>query len=156
MLSVSKLVQKNSFPTGQYNQLLTGIILLSPDCDIDQLITNNIILHVFCFPYIRVIGRFSIRHLYLKLGNRKMKKFLQIVFYSVIGTILTSVTVSASDHTDDMFGVWASLTLQGDFKYISPESGDRFKWLVMNQARTRDDSSKGTRFSENLLFSHIN
>lgn len=84
-----------------------------------------------------------------------MRKFLSIAFCSVIGTILASFTVSASDHTDDLFGVWASLTLQGDFKFMSPESGDRFKWLVMNQARTRDDSPKGTRFSENLVFSQV-
>lgn len=56
--------------------------------------------------------------------------------------------------TDDMFGVWGSATFQGDFKFLSPGMS-KFQWLVMNQARTRDDSSKGSRFSENLLFSQV-
>lgn len=56
--------------------------------------------------------------------------------------------------TDNMFGVWGSLTLQGDFKFLDPEY-DKFKWLVMNQSRTRDDSPEGSRFSENLLFSQV-
>ncbi len=60
---------------------------------------------------------------------------------------------------DDMFGVWGSLTLQGDFKFLSPNL-DKFNWLVMNQSRTRDDSPDGSRFTENLLFAqagyHIN
>ncbi|MGR8951170.1 MAG: DUF2490 domain-containing protein, partial [Gammaproteobacteria bacterium] len=42
--------------------------------------------------------------------------------------------------------------LQGDFKFLAPE-GDKFKWLVMNQSRTREDSPKGSRLTENLLFS---
>ena len=51
----------------------------------------------------------------------------------------------------DIFGVWGSVKLQGDFKYLS--SGlNKFKWIVMNQTRTRDDSTRGSRFTENLLF----
>lgn len=53
--------------------------------------------------------------------------------------------------TNDMFGVWGSLTLQGDFKALSPKL-DKFKWQIMNQSRTREDSSSGSRFTENLLF----
>ncbi|MGH8497664.1 MAG: DUF2490 domain-containing protein, partial [Methylococcales bacterium] len=56
--------------------------------------------------------------------------------------------------TDDVFGVWGSLTLQGDFKFLSPDL-DKFQWLILDQSRTRDDSPKGTRFSEHLLFSQV-
>jgi Protein of unknown function (DUF2490) len=56
--------------------------------------------------------------------------------------------------TTDVFGVWASMTLQGDFKFLSP-AGDKIVWLIMNQSRTREDSPEGTRFSENLLFSQV-
>ncbi|MGR8933055.1 MAG: DUF2490 domain-containing protein [Gammaproteobacteria bacterium] len=55
--------------------------------------------------------------------------------------------------TDDMFGVWGSLTLHGDFKFLSPDRGDKFKWLIMDQSRTREDSPSGSRYTENLLFS---
>lgn len=55
---------------------------------------------------------------------------------------------------DDMFGVWGSLTLQGDFKALS-SSLSNFKWQVMNQSRTREDSPDGSRLTENLLFSQV-
>jgi hypothetical protein len=57
-------------------------------------------------------------------------------------------------NTLDEFGIWGSLTLQGDFGVLSP-SLNKFKWSVMNQTRTRDDSPKGTRETENLLFSQV-
>lgn len=67
--------------------------------------------------------------------------------------LMQSVTAFADDKpTDNMFGVWGSLTLQGNFKFLSP-GGDKFLWLIMNQARTREDTPKGSRFSEDLLFS---
>jgi len=56
--------------------------------------------------------------------------------------------------TTDMFGSWNALTLQGDFKALSPDL-DKVKWLVTNQARTRDDSAKNSRLSENLLFAQV-
>ena len=71
------------------------------------------------------------------------------ILLSVFGT----VPVFAAG-TNDVFGVWGSLTLQGDFTALSP-SLDKLHWQIMNQSRTRDDSSKGTRFSENLLFSQV-
>ena len=55
----------------------------------------------------------------------------------------------ADDATDNMFGVWGSVTLQGDFKSLSP-SLNKFNWLIMNQSRTRDVSPQGSRFTENL------
>ena len=54
----------------------------------------------------------------------------------------------------DIFGVWGSVILQGDFKYLFPELR-KFKWAVMNQTRTRDDSSRGSRFFQDLLFGQI-
>ncbi|MDD5272692.1 MAG: DUF2490 domain-containing protein [Methylovulum sp.] len=75
----------------------------------------------------------------------------------IFGALLSVQPVSAfagGPDTADMLGVWGSVTLQGDFKALSP-SLDKFKWTVMNQTRTRDDSPQGTRESENLLFSQI-
>jgi hypothetical protein len=60
----------------------------------------------------------------------------------------------ADDSTNNMFGVWGSATLQGDFKALSPNL-NKFNWLIMDQSRTRDDSPSGSRYSENLLFSQI-
>ncbi|MGR8930199.1 MAG: DUF2490 domain-containing protein [Gammaproteobacteria bacterium] len=56
--------------------------------------------------------------------------------------------------TNDMGGTWNSLTLSGDFKTIAPSLND-FHWVILEQARTRDDNSGGMRFSENLLFGQI-
>lgn len=56
--------------------------------------------------------------------------------------------------TDDIFGRWSAITLQGDLKAVSPNL-DKVKWLVMNQMHARDDSAQGTRFSENLLFGQV-
>jgi len=52
---------------------------------------------------------------------------------------------------NDIFGVWGTVQLQGDLKSLSPDL-NKFKWSIMNQTRTRDDSSKGSRFQQNLLF----
>ncbi|TFH06899.1 MAG: DUF2490 domain-containing protein [Nitrosomonadales bacterium] len=68
--------------------------------------------------------------------------------------LLTQSTLSHAAGQNDIFGVWGSVTLQGDFKALSPKL-DKFKWSVMNQTRTRDDSPKGSRFTENLLFSQV-
>ena len=56
--------------------------------------------------------------------------------------------------TNNVFGIWGAVTLKGNFKAISP-SLDRFQWQIMNQTRTRDDSSQGTRFTENLLMTQV-
>ncbi len=82
-----------------------------------------------------------------------MNKIKQTV---VLSTFLLAQPISsfANDATDNMFGVWGSATFQGDFKSLSPNLG-KFKWSVMNQSRTREDSPQGSRFTENLLFSQI-
>jgi len=55
---------------------------------------------------------------------------------------------------NDMFGVWGSVSLKGNFNVISPEL-EQFKWSVTNQTRTRDDAGNDTRFTENILFSQV-
>lgn len=44
--------------------------------------------------------------------------------------------------------------LTGDLEVLSPDLKD-FRWLLMDQVRTRDDSARGTRFSENLLWAQL-
>ena len=68
--------------------------------------------------------------------------------------LLTQPMTGVAAGQDDMFGVWGSLMLQGDFKFLSP-SLDKVHWLILNQGRTREDSPNGSRFTENLLFSQI-
>jgi len=58
---------------------------------------------------------------------------------------------TAYAQTKDMFGVWGSFTLKGDYSKLS-HSLEGFHWQIMNQARTRDDSASGSHLSENLLF----
>ena len=81
-----------------------------------------------------------------------MKKMTRSVIFILLFSAYSGSTFAAG--TSDVFGVWGSLTLHGDFKFLSPDL-NKLEWLIMNQSRTRDDSSKGTRFSENLLFSQI-
>jgi hypothetical protein len=83
-----------------------------------------------------------------------MNKF-KITRNVLLGACLLAQPLSSfavDQGTGSMFGFWGSLTLQGDFKGLSPNLS-KFKWLVMNQTRTRDDSPQGSRFTENLLFS---
>ncbi len=63
------------------------------------------------------------------------------------------LSVLASD-TNNMFGTWGSVDLQGDFTSLSSDLGN-FNWQIINQTRSRDDSSDGSRFTENILFSHL-
>jgi hypothetical protein len=75
----------------------------------------------------------------------------------VLSTLLLAKTIpsfAVDQGTGNFFGVWGSITLQGDFKSLSPGL-DKFKWQIMNQSRTRDDSPQGSRFTENLLFSQV-
>lgn len=81
-----------------------------------------------------------------------MKKIKTAAFLSTL--LLAQSTSSFAAQTNNMFGVWGSVTLQGDLKFVSPNL-DNVKWLVMNQTRTRDDSPKGSRFTENLLFGQM-
>ena len=81
-----------------------------------------------------------------------MNRIRRSVPFILLLLAYSGYTVAAG--TNDVFGVWGSLTLHGDFKFLRPDL-DKLEWLIMNQSRTRDDSSKGTRFTENLLFSQI-
>ncbi len=54
---------------------------------------------------------------------------------------------------NNQYGVWGALQLDGDFKSLAPTS--KFNWQIMNQSRTRDDNSAGTRLTENLLFGQV-
>ena len=71
----------------------------------------------------------------------------------LISLLIHSIPSTAAGQRD-IFGIWGSVTLQGDLKYLSPELS-KFKWTVMNQTRTRDDSSRGSRFFQDLLFGQI-
>ena len=84
--------------------------------------------------------------------ERMMKKVLPSLLFNAL--ILVYPITGMGAPTQNVFGVWGSLTLQGDFSFLSSDF-DRIKWIVMNQSRTRDDSPKGSRFSENLLFSQV-
>ena len=55
---------------------------------------------------------------------------------------------------NNQLGVWGTLQLEGDFKVLSP-SLSKFNWLIMDQSRTREDSSAGMRYTENLLFGQV-
>lgn len=53
-----------------------------------------------------------------------------------------------------MGGTWDSLTLSGSFAHLSP-SLRKFRWLVIDQNRIRDDGSGAWRLSENVLYSQL-
>jgi len=55
--------------------------------------------------------------------------------------------------TNEQYGVWGALQIDGDFKSLAPTS--KFNWQIMNQSRTRDDNSAGSRLTENLLFGQV-
>lgn len=80
-----------------------------------------------------------------------MKKLRIII--TLISLLIYSLPTFAAGQKD-IFGIWGSVTLHGDLNSLSPELS-KFKWSVMNQTRTKDDSSKGSRFSENLLFGQV-
>ncbi len=68
--------------------------------------------------------------------------------------LLSQSMTSFAAGSEDIFGVRGRVSLQGNFKSLSP-SLNKFKWAVINETRTRDDSSKGSRFHENLLYSQV-
>jgi len=73
----------------------------------------------------------------------------------VLGTLLLYQSLpSYAAGQDDIFGVWGTVKLQGDFKSLSP-SLNKFKWAVINETRTRDDSPKGSRFFADLLSGQV-
>jgi len=72
----------------------------------------------------------------------------------VLPIIAMACTQASMAATDNMAGTWNSITLSGDFDKVSKDL-QNFHWLILEQARTRDDSPKGMRFSENLLFGQV-
>ena len=73
----------------------------------------------------------------------------------VLGTLLLYQSLPGyAAGQDDIFGVWGTVKLQGDFKSLSP-SLNKFKWAVINETRTRDDSPKGSRFFADLLSGQV-
>jgi hypothetical protein len=81
-----------------------------------------------------------------------MRKIRTIV---VLSTLLLYHSIPGyAAGQDDIFGVWGTVKLQGDFKILSPDL-NKVKWVVMNQTRTRDDSPKGSRFFQDLLFGQV-
>lgn len=83
-----------------------------------------------------------------------MKTLKKPLLLSMLLIAHAAPSVAGGSDTNDIFGVWGAVTLQGSLKTLSPDL-DKVKWQVMNQTRTRDHSSQGSRFSENLLFSQI-
>ncbi|MFA5924885.1 MAG: DUF2490 domain-containing protein [Methylococcaceae bacterium] len=83
-----------------------------------------------------------------------MNKIKNALVLSALLLAKTIPSFAVDQGTGNFFGVWGSVTLQGDFKSLSPGL-DKFKWQIMNQSRTRDDSPQGSRFTENLLFSQV-
>lgn len=81
-----------------------------------------------------------------------MKKVNKTLIATAV--LLSQPLVASAADDNDMFGVWGSLTLQGDLKFLSPDFKN-LHWSVMNQSRTREDSPQGSRFTENLLFSQV-
>ena len=88
----------------------------------------------------------------------KRRRIIKVRFCLALLLSLAATSILAG--TDHVFGTWTSLTLQGDFSFLSPEASD-FRWMIIDQARTRDDKELnperfpedgGLRFSENLLW----
>lgn len=94
--------------------------------------------------------------LYL-LYSQKNRLKGSIIHGTKLNTLLlvhSTTSFAGGTETDDIFGSWSSVILQGSLKSLSPNL-DNVKWQVMNQSRTRDDSPKGSRFSENLLLGQV-
>lgn len=81
-----------------------------------------------------------------------MNKIQNTVALSVL--LLAQPMSSFAAPTTNMDGTWGAVMLQGDFNALSQELS-KFKWQIMNQTRTRDDSPSGQRFTENLLFGQL-
>ncbi|MDD2738456.1 MAG: DUF2490 domain-containing protein [Methylomonas lenta] len=79
-------------------------------------------------------------------------KFLVTLKYlPVIGALYAPFSMA---ETSNMSGTWNSVTLSGSFAKLSDNLKD-FRWQILEQARTRGDSSDGQRLSENLLFGQV-
>jgi Protein of unknown function (DUF2490) len=75
----------------------------------------------------------------------------------LLGTILIlkpPLSFAGGPETINDGGIWGAVTLQGNFGALAP-GGEKFLWTLMNQTRTRDDTPKGMRFTEDLIFSQF-
>ncbi len=81
-----------------------------------------------------------------------MKTLRTVIVLSAL--FLTHSIPGFASGQNDIFGVWGTVLLQGDFRLLSPEL-NKFKWSAFNETRTRDDSNKGSRYFQNLLFGKL-
>lgn len=81
-----------------------------------------------------------------------MKTLRTVIVLSAL--FLTHSIPGFASGQNDIFGVWGTVLLQGDFRLLSPEL-NKFKWSAFNETRTRDDSPKGSRYFQNLLFGSL-
>lgn len=88
----------------------------------------------------------------LETGKTYRKAAMTLL--GILTATLAMPAIAVDQFGGDMFGVWGALIIQGNFKSLSPIL-DKLQWQLMNQTRTRDDSPKGSRFTENLLFGQI-
>jgi hypothetical protein len=119
-----------------------------------MLMKNYFVWYILCFYFCvnNVCGNIILSlHYTTEGGIMHIYKLYSLIGLSGLAALMPISAFAGS--TNDMFGVWGSVTLQGDFKFLSPDEGKKFKWQIMDQGRTREDSPKGTRFTENLLFS---
>lgn len=75
-------------------------------------------------------------------------------YAALLSALIAIPELSSAAQTNDMFGVWGSVTLQGDLKSISPEL-HKVQWLVTHQNRIRDESSVGIRETNNLSWGQL-
>jgi hypothetical protein len=91
------------------------------------------------------------------------RKTMKVRFSLALISLIASTSALAG--TDNIFGSWTSVTLRGDFGFISPE-GENFQWVLIDQARTRDDkdlnptrypdaSGFSPRFSDNFIWAEV-
>lgn len=81
-----------------------------------------------------------------------MKNLRTAIVFSAL--FLTHSIPGFASGQNDIFGVWGTVLLQGDFRLLSPKL-NKFKWSSFNETRTRDDSPKGSRYFQNLLFGSL-
>jgi hypothetical protein len=82
-----------------------------------------------------------------------MKIKMTFAKYLVAG-MLAAFMMPVHARTNDMFGVWGGISIKGGFTALNPQ-WDKIHWHIFNQSRTRDDSVRGSRLSENLLMGQI-
>lgn len=79
---------------------------------------------------------------------------MTIIKHFVASLLVVFFIAPVQAQTNDMFGVWSGVSIKGGFKEVNPQ-WDKVHWHIFNQSRTRDDSAKGSRLSENLLMGQV-